>query len=74
MTRQGTIVGLIMATLARKVMADGFLYPDATVLMSFHIGDNVDVSWVSSYDHPTLKLFCGYQENREYEGKSYNVN
>ena len=30
--------------LAAKAVAEGFLYPDASAAMSFHIGDTVNVS------------------------------
>ena len=51
---------------AAKAVADGFLYPDASAAMSFHIGDTVNVSWTISYSQPYLELFCGYLPMRKH--------
>ena len=54
----------IVATLFYDALADTFIYPNAFTSMIFRVGDTVNVSWVSSYMQPELKLFCGYQETR----------
>ena len=51
---------------AAKAVADGFLYPDASAVMSFRIGDTVNVSWTTSLSQPYLELFCGYLATRKY--------
>ena len=51
--------------LLREVATYGFIYPNVDSDTSFSVGDTVNVSWTSSFSHPSLQLYCGYQLNRK---------
>lgn len=52
-----TLVSLFFVALAS---ADGFIFPsDDASDLEFFEGDKLNVSWTSSYDQPSLQLYCG---------------